>query len=429
MEHVESLTNNLDTLQAENRTLRSQQQPASVRQPAQFYPMQGVWANTPALQTVPHHSPPRPSGSCPLPTPPRVSPSHVPLPQSPFARSSFKDPKIASPLPFSSKHEDTETFIHSCIINGRPSEFGTEQNKVTWILSHMQTGSARAWREYVMAQIFKKTSWYNTADELLQEIQRRFGDTDKRATMSLKIRTMMQGDKTAKEHVQDFEKAALEAGYEEFPLIVEFKRSIHPALRKHLSEIRPQPVTIEEWYNESITIDQQWWITKAEEAFYGKANQSGAARKPQQSQAGTSGVRNDSQQSYNNNYGQGGYQNRNQSTGLVTVPHQDYRSGQKDPNAMEVDWTQEQRPPVKCYKCQKLGHMMKDCCAPFNIRNTTYEELREHFDQAKVAKKDREAICTKEKAQQDFPATTQWKHLHWSCRIISKNLTLMTHRN
>ena len=94
----------------------------------------------------------------------------------------------------------------------------------------MQTGSARAWCEYVMAQIFKKTLWYNMADELLQEIQQRFSDMDKRATMSLKIRTMMQGDKTANEHVQDFEKAALEAGYEGFPLIVEFKRSLHPAL-------------------------------------------------------------------------------------------------------------------------------------------------------------------------------------------------------
>ena len=47
----------------------------------------------------------------------------------------------------------------------------------------------------------------------------------------------MQGDKTADKHVQDFEKAALEAGYKDFPLIVEFKRSLHPALRKRLSEI------------------------------------------------------------------------------------------------------------------------------------------------------------------------------------------------
>ena len=187
---------------------------------------------------------------------------------------------------------------------------------------------------------------------LFRSIQRRFGDTDKRATMSLKIRTMMQGDKMAEEHIQDFEKAALEA-------------------------------------------------------FYGKANQSGAARKPQQSQAGMSGIRNDTRQSYNS-YGQGGYQNRNQtSTGSATVPCQDYRSGQKDPNAMEVDRTQERRPPVKCYKCQKLGHMMKDCRVPFNIRNMMYEELHEHFDQAEAAKKDREAIKAKEQKEKDFPGAAQ----------------------
>ena len=145
---------------------------------------------------------------------------------------------------------------------------------------------------------------------------------------------------------------------------------------------------------------------KAEEAFYGKANQGGSVRKPPQNQAGTPGVRNDSWQSYNN-YGQGGYQNRNQTTRSATAPRQDYKPGQKDPNAMDVDCTQERRPPIKCYKCQKLGHMMKDCRAPFNIRNMTYEELREHFDQVKVAKKDREAICMKEKAQQDFPIATQ----------------------
>ena len=108
-----------------------------------------------------------------------------------------------------------------------------------------------------------------------------------------------------------------------------------------------------------------------------------------------------------NLYRQGGYQNQGQSsTGSATVHYQDNRLGQKDPNAMDVDCTQEQRPPIKCYKCQKLGHMMKDCRAPFNIRTMTYKELHDHFDQAEVAKKDREAIHAKEKAQQDFPAAT-----------------------
>ena len=74
---------------------------------------------------------------------------------------------------------------------------------------------------------------------------------------------------------------------------------------------------------------------------------------------------------------------------------------------MDVNRTQERRPPIKCYKCQKLRHMTKDCRASFNTHNMTYEELCDHFDQAEVAKKDREEIHAKEKAQQDFPGATQ----------------------
>ena len=178
-------------------------------------------------------------------------------------------------------------------------------------------------------------------------------------------------------------------------------------MKTTIRDIRPQSVTIQKWYNEAITIDRQWRITKVEEAFYGKANQSGSSRKPPSNQAGTPRVRNDSRTSYNN-YRQGGYQNRAQtSSGSATAPHQNTQSGQKDPNAMDIDRTQERRPPVKCYKCQKLGHMMKDCRAPFNIRNMTYEELRDHFEQAEAAKKDQDAIRAKEQKEKDFPGAAQ----------------------
>ena len=40
---------------------------------------------------------------------------------------------------------------------------------------------------------------------------------------------MMQGEKTADEHIQDFKKVVLKADYKGFPLIVEFKHSLHPA--------------------------------------------------------------------------------------------------------------------------------------------------------------------------------------------------------
>ena len=91
----------------------------------------------------------------------------------------------------------------------------------------------------------------------------------------------------------------------------------------------------------------------------------------------------------------------------MTALRQDNHTEQKDPNAMDVDWTQERRPPVKCYKCQKLGHMMKDCRAPFNICNMMYEELWDHFEQAEAMKKDRDAIRAKEQKEKDFPSAAQ----------------------
>ena len=56
--------------------------------------------------------------------------------------------------------------------------------------------------------------------------------------------------------------------------------------------------------------------------------------------------------------------------------------------------------------------MMKDCWALFNIHNMTYEELHNHFEQAKEAKKDRDAIRAKEQKEKDFSGAAQWMHLH-----------------
>ena len=61
--------------------------------------------------------------------------------------------------------------------------------------------------------MYRQQHNFSSGDELLQEIDWKFGDTDKRTTQSLKIWTMQQGDKPMDEHVQDFEKAVLEASY------------------------------------------------------------------------------------------------------------------------------------------------------------------------------------------------------------------------
>jgi len=96
----------------------------------------------------------------------------------------------------------------------------------------MQLGSAKVWCDYVISLMYQDKHSFRNMDQLLKEIDRKFRDTDKRTTQSLKIRMIQQGDKSADEHVQEFEKAALEAGYEGYPLVVEFKRSLNAGLRK-----------------------------------------------------------------------------------------------------------------------------------------------------------------------------------------------------
>ena len=95
--------------------------------------------------------PPRPiTPAAPIPRHP--SPAHVPLPASrPFSPyyqappPTRKEPKMAVPLPFSGKREETETFINSCrlYMSARPSEFYDEQAKVYWVLSFRRKGGGQ----------------------------------------------------------------------------------------------------------------------------------------------------------------------------------------------------------------------------------------------------------------------------------------------
>ena len=149
--------------------------------------------------------------------------------------SHTKEPKILNPLLFSGKRDDMESFINEyCLyVNGCKLEFPNEDVKIYWILSYMQTGSVKTWHDYVVALMFKRQQLFSMSDELLREIDQKFSDMDKRTMQSLKIRTMQQGDKSVDEHIQDFEKAALEAGYEGYSLVVEFKHSLNLGLRKN----------------------------------------------------------------------------------------------------------------------------------------------------------------------------------------------------
>ena len=205
----------------------------------------------------------------------------------------------------------------------------------------------RLWHDYIMAQVRSGVKQFSNPNDLMNEIESKFGEEDKRTAMSLKIRTMTQGDKHADKHIQEFQRVALEAGYEGYPLVVEFKRLLNAGLRRQLQNLRPQPITINQWYKEAVTVDRQWRVAKAEEAFYNKANGSATkkeADKPKEAKP--------NQLRQSNGQYQCAWQPRTFQLGPTPTGNQQGNApGQKDPNAMDVDrsnWGK--RPPI----CNKL---------------------------------------------------------------------------
>ena len=86
-------------------------------------------------------------------------------------------------------------------MNGWKSEFPNKEAKIYWILSYMTLGTVKTWRDYVVSLMYRQQHNFSSSDELLQEIDQKFGDTDKQTMQSLKIHMMQQGDKPVDEHV------------------------------------------------------------------------------------------------------------------------------------------------------------------------------------------------------------------------------------
>ena len=72
---------------------------------------------------------------------------------------------------------------------------------------------------------------------------------------------------------------------------------------------------------------------------------------------------------------------------------------------MDIDRSQAQHPPIKCYNCNKEGHMARDCKSQRSIRVMMQKEIqdaREYLDEQEAAAKDAEEIKKKE----DFTIAT-----------------------
>jgi len=265
--------------------------------------------------------------------------------------------EVARPQIFSGKMEEVSTFINTARIYIRmkmTEETATTQ--VAWVLSYVQGGVAEAWKDNLLDKLAKGESEVELAEQLFTKIRNNFGETLEEERKIEQLRTIEQGERTCDEYVQEFKKIARRSDYEGQPLIKEFKRRLNGAIRRKLAEAEELPTTIGEWQERAVRLDRNQRQSRAEERVLGRNTACPGGNV--QLRGGVGGG------SYGERGGQimhrwgetgGGYR----GGGNIFNREGNQLGPRRDPNAMDVN--RGKGGDRKCYQCEKLGHMARNC--------------------------------------------------------------------
>ena len=72
------------------------------------------------------------------------------------------------------------------------------EGQVQWILSYVQGGTADVWKENIMKELKAEEIEYETAEEFLTSLKKKFGRGKEESVKVVKLRKLEQGGKTIK---------------------------------------------------------------------------------------------------------------------------------------------------------------------------------------------------------------------------------------
>ena len=82
----------------------------------------------------------------------------------------------------------------------------------------------------MLDELAKEESKVESAEQLFTKIRNDFGETLEEERKIEQLRTIEQGERTYDEYMQKFKKVTRGSGYEERPLIEEFKRELNGSI-------------------------------------------------------------------------------------------------------------------------------------------------------------------------------------------------------
>ena len=117
----------------------------------------------------------------------------------------------------------------------------------------------------MLDELAKEESEVESVEQLFTKIRNDFGETLEEERKIEQLRTIEQGRRTCNKYMQEFKKVARGSGYEERPLIKEFKRGLNGGIRRKLAEAEEPPTTIGEWQERVVRLDRNQRQSRIEE--------------------------------------------------------------------------------------------------------------------------------------------------------------------
>jgi len=174
--------------------------------------------------------------------------------------------EVVKPAIFSGEAGKVGGFVTACRLYLRMKmREATVEEQVFWVLSHVQGRSADVWKENIIEELESGEMEYETAEEFLTVLKKEFGGGEEEAVKAVELRKLEQGGRTMEEFVQEFKRAARGSGYEEWPLIEEFKRGMNGGIWRKLMESENPLTSIELWYRRAMALDRNWRESRKEE--------------------------------------------------------------------------------------------------------------------------------------------------------------------